>query len=91
MHFLVGFRITSMDSKKKKGGLTLEDKLPFSYELCHLFLHLPSLKLFVQQDLKTCEAPVALAVLLVCLPNKHRKNTVSIIKIIKTVTWWHSG
>lgn len=53
---------------------TLVKPIPFSYKLCHLFLHLLPLQLFVQQDLKACEAPVALAVLLVRLPHKHKRK-----------------
>lgn len=49
-------------------------KIPFSYELSHLFLHLFSLQLFVQQNLKSCEAAIALGVLLISLRDKHREH-----------------
>lgn len=41
--------------------------IPFSYELGHLFLHLFPLQLFLQQNLKSCDAAVALGIFLIGL------------------------
>lgn len=48
--------------------------IPFSYELGHLFLHLFPLQLFLQQNLESCDAAVALGILLIGLQEKHRAH-----------------
>lgn len=41
--------------------------IPFSHELGHLFLHLFPLQLFLQQNLESCNAAVALGIPLIVL------------------------
>lgn len=52
-----------------------EKPIPFSYELGHLFLHLFTLELFLQQNLESSDATVALGILPVSLGDKHSKCT----------------
>jgi len=53
-------------------------RIPFSYELCHLFLHLLPLQLLLEQHLKPCDAAVALGILPVHLRGEHSvKQTLS--------------
>ncbi len=49
--------------------------IPFSDELSHLFQHLFPLQLFLQQNLKSCDAAIALGILLISLRDKHSKHT----------------
>lgn len=52
----------------------IREQIPFSDELGHLFLHLFSLQLFLQQNLKPCDAAIALGILLISLRDKHSKH-----------------
>lgn len=60
---------------KKRGDRWLKKQIPLSYELGHLLLHLFSLQLFLQQNLKSCDAAIALGILLISLWDKHNKHT----------------
>lgn len=74
----MGFLVTSGEKKERSQTLADNNKpIPFSYELGHLLLHLLSLQLFVQQDLESCEAAVALSVFLVRLRAKKREEKFS--------------
>lgn len=53
------------DGKEHAGGSC--GHVPFSYELGHLFLHLFPLQLFLQQNLESCDAAVALGIPLIVL------------------------
>lgn len=58
---------------KRKAQL-MKRLIPFSYEIGHLFLHLFPLQLFLQQNLESCDAAVALGILLVGLRDKTQRN-----------------
>lgn len=62
------------DQKKENTRLMIK-LIPFSYELGHLFLHLFPLQLFLQQNLESCDAAVALGIFLIGLQEKHRAHT----------------